>query len=83
KAYQEGFELTLTMFESVLSRHQVEKIDPLGEPFDPAFHQAMTMQESHTSEPNTVLAVMQKGYKLSGRLVRPAMVVVSKAPAAQ
>lgn len=82
KAYQEGFELTLNMFESVLGRHQVEKIEPLGEPFDPAFHQAMSMQESHTAEPNTVLAVMQKGYKLSGRLVRPAMVVVSKAPAA-
>ena len=83
KAYQEGFELTLKMFEDVLLRHHVEKVEPVGEPFDPSFHQAMSIQESHTAEPNAVLAVMQKGYKLSGRLVRPAMVVVSKAPAAQ
>jgi molecular chaperone GrpE len=83
KAYQEGFELTLKMFEDVLLRHHVEKVEPVGEPFDPNLHQAMSIQESLTAEPNSVIAVMQRGYKLSGRLVRPAMVVVSKAPVAQ
>lgn len=83
KAYQEGLELTLKMFEDVLLRHNVEKVEPIGEPFDPSLHQAMSIQESLTAEPNSVIAVMQRGYKLSGRLVRPAMVVVSKAPVAQ
>ncbi|MBV1874027.1 MAG: nucleotide exchange factor GrpE [Gammaproteobacteria bacterium] len=81
KSYQEGVALTLKMFEDVLSKYNVEVIEPHGEPFDPAFHQAMSMQENADCEPNTVLAVMQKGYSLSGRLVRPAMVLVSKAPA--
>jgi len=59
----------------------VEIIDPVGEPFDPNEHQAMSMVENPDMEPNSVLAVVQKGCKLNGRLVRPAMVMVTKAPA--
>ena len=81
KAVVEGIELTLKSFVDALKRHQVETVDPEGEPFDPQLHQAMTMVESPDVEPNTVLNVFQKGYTLHGRLVRPAMVVVSKAPA--
>jgi molecular chaperone GrpE len=76
----EGVELTLkTMFDA-LKRHQVETVNPEGEPFDPQLHQAMTAIENRDVEPNTVLNVFQRGYVLHGRLVRPAMVVVSKAP---
>lgn len=78
---KEGNELTLKMFNDCANKFGVEAIDPKGEPFNPEFHQAMTMQESSEHEPNTVLAVMQKGYLLNGRLVRPAMVVVAKAAA--
>jgi len=77
----EGVELTLKSFTDVLGKFQVVAVDPAGEPFDPELHQAMSMIESPDAEPNTVLAVMQKGYTLNGRLVRPAMVMVSKAPA--
>jgi molecular chaperone GrpE len=77
----EGVELTLKSFLDALRKFQIEPVDPAGEPFDPQLHQAMTMVENPDAEPNTVLAVMQKGYTLNGRLVRPAMVVVSKAPA--
>lgn len=80
KAVTEGVELTLKSFLDTLKRHNVEAIDPEGEPFDPQVHQAMTAVESADVEPNTVINVFQKGYLLSGRLVRPAMVVVSKAP---
>jgi molecular chaperone GrpE len=58
----------------------VEPIDPLGEPFNAELHQAVSMQPSTTAEPNTVTAVLQKGYTLSGRLLRPAMVMVATAP---
>ena len=77
---KEGVELTLKMFGSALEKFGVQEVDPDGEPFNPEHHQAMTMQESGDVEPNTVMAVMQKGYLLNDRLVRPAMVVVSKAP---
>ncbi len=76
---QEGTELTLKMFNSVFEKFSVEELNPLGEPFDPNLHEAMTMQESSEHEPNTVLTVVQKGYTLHGRLIRPAMVIVSKA----
>lgn len=79
-AVTEGLELTLKSLIDGLKRHQVVQIDPKGEPFDPQFHQAMTMVPNPDVEPNTVLDVFQKGYTLHGRLVRPAMVVVSKAP---
>ncbi|WP_150305064.1 nucleotide exchange factor GrpE [Pseudomonas saliphila] len=78
---REGMELTLKMFADTLGRYQIEEVDPEGEPFNPELHQAMTTEERDSMEPNTVVRVFQKGYTLSGRLLRPAMVVVSKAPA--
>jgi molecular chaperone GrpE len=78
----EGVALTQKGFLDALTKHGVELIDPLGHPFNPELHQAMSMIENPNTEPNTVIAVMQKGYALSGRLLRPAMVVVSRAPVA-
>ena len=78
KAISEGVELTLKSFLDVLRKFNVEVVDPMGEPFDPNVHQAMTMVPNPEVEPNTVIDVMQKGYTLNGRLVRPAMVIVSK-----
>lgn len=75
----EGIELTLKSFVDTLVSHKVEPVDPQGEPFDPQVHQAMSMVPNPDVEPNTVLDVFQKGYTLHGRLVRPAMVVVSQA----
>ena len=74
----EGVELTLRMFEQVMDKFGVKAIEPAGEPFDPEFHQVMTMQESDDAESGTVLTVIQKGYLLNERLVRPAMVIVAK-----
>ena len=76
---REGMELTLKAFHDTLKRYQVEALDPHGEPFNPEQHQAMAMQPSASVEPGSVLKVFQKGYLLNGRLLRPAMVVVSKA----
>ncbi|TPQ25419.1 nucleotide exchange factor GrpE [Methylomonas sp. EFPC3] len=76
---REGSLLTVKQFESVFAKFNIETIDPLGQPFNPEFHQAMVMQPSETAEPNSVLNVFQKGYVLNGRLLRPAMVVVAKA----
>ena len=73
----EGVELTLKTLVDALKRHNVESVNPVGEPFDPQLHQAMTMVPDPTVEPNTVINVFQPGYTLNGRLVRPAMVVVS------
>ena len=77
----EGVELTLKSFMDVIAKNGIEVVDPMGEPFDPQVAQAMSMVENGDVEPNTVIAVMQKGYVLNGRLLRPAMVMVSKAPA--
>ena len=74
----EGVGLTLRMFEQAMEKFGIESIDPSGDPFNPEFHQAMTMQESDTAESGTVLTVVQKGYLLNERLVRPAMVIVAK-----
>lgn len=82
KPMREGIELTLKMLHDTLKRFQIEALDPHGEPFNPEHHQAMATEESATLEPNTVARVFQKGYLISGRLLRPAMVVVSKVPAA-
>jgi molecular chaperone GrpE len=82
RAVREGMQLTLKLLVDTLKRYQVEALDPHGEPFNAEHHQAMAMQESPDVEPNSVLKVFQKGYQLNGRLLRPAMVVVSKAPAA-
>ncbi|MCG8097682.1 MAG: nucleotide exchange factor GrpE, partial [Candidatus Thiodiazotropha taylori] len=76
---REGTELTLKLLVDVMNRHGIEQVDPEGEAFNPEFHQAMSMQERDDVEPNTVVAVVQKGYLLNGRLLRPAMVMVSKA----
>jgi molecular chaperone GrpE len=78
---REGVEMTLSMFLSGVKKFNLEQVDPVGHPFDPALHEAMTMVEAPDAEPNTVIAAMQKGYTLSGRLIRPAMVVVSKGAA--
>lgn len=78
KAIHEGVDLTLKSFIDCFSKFNIEVVDPLGEPFDPLLHQAVSMQENTESEPNTVIAVMQKGYALHGRVIRPAMVMVSK-----
>ncbi|WP_221801140.1 nucleotide exchange factor GrpE [Oceanobacter mangrovi] len=78
KAIREGIEMTLSGFQSGLAKFNVETVDPVGQPFNPELHQAMTMIESPDAEPNSVVAVMQKGYTLHGRLLRPAMVVVCK-----
>ncbi|WP_296265856.1 MULTISPECIES: nucleotide exchange factor GrpE [unclassified Pseudomonas] len=82
KQIREGVELTLKMFQDTLKRHHLEAVDPHGQPFNAEHHQAMAMQESADVEPNSVVNVFQKGYLLNGRLLRPAMVVVSKAPSA-
>lgn len=80
KAMLEGVELTLQSFLSTLEKFEVKAVDPKDQPFNPELHQAMSMQEVPGVAPNTVIAVMQKGYELNGRLIRPAMVMVSKAP---
>lgn len=79
KPIVEGVELTQKSLIDALQKHGVEPVDPMGEPFDPQIAQAMSMVENPEVEPNTVIAVMQKGYQLNGRLIRPAMVMVSKA----
>ena len=79
KGVIEGIELTLQGFTSSLDKFGVKAVDPQDQPFNPEFHQAMSMQEVPDVAPNTVIAVMQKGYELNGRLIRPAMVMVSKA----
>jgi len=78
KAIREGVDLTLKSFADCFRRFNIEAIDPLGEPFDPQRHEAMAAVENGNVEPNTVTAVMQKGYVLHGRVIRPARVLVSK-----
>ena len=76
-ALREGGEATLKLLQSTLERHGVEVVDPEGEPFDPQLHEAMSMMPSETAEPGSVLTVVQKGYTLNGRLLRPARVIVA------
>ncbi|GAW86010.1 molecular chaperone GrpE [Bathymodiolus platifrons methanotrophic gill symbiont] len=78
---KEGSELTVKQFETVFAKFNIEAIDPIEQPFNPEFHQAMTMVPTADAEPNTVINVFQKGYVLNGRLIRPAMVVVAQAAA--
>ncbi|MGR8948644.1 MAG: nucleotide exchange factor GrpE [Gammaproteobacteria bacterium] len=78
EALREGMALTLKMFEDALEKRGVNEINPIGESFDPEFHQAMMMEESVEVEAGKILRVMQKGYLLNDRLIRPAMVVVAK-----
>ena len=76
----QGVELTFKLLQDLMSKESIDVIDPLGEPFDPNLHEAMSMIENRELEPNSVFAVVQKGYTLPERLVRPAMVMVTKAP---
>ena len=76
-ALREGSAATLKLLAKVMGQFGVEELDPLGEPFDPNFHEAMTMQPSADMEPGSVMVVLQKGYTLNGRLLRPARVVVA------
>jgi len=75
---REGTELTMNMFAQVLERSGLQQIDPLGEKFNPERHQAISMVEIQDAESNSVIEVMQKGFLLNDRLIRPAMVVVAK-----
>ena len=76
---REGVEMTLSLFMNSLKKFNVEQVNPVDEPFDPQQHEAMSMVPAPDAEPNSVVAVVQKGYLLNGRVVRPAMVVVAKA----
>ncbi|WP_411728660.1 nucleotide exchange factor GrpE [Methyloglobulus sp.] len=80
KKFRVGNELTIKQFETVFSKFSITKIDPMGQPFNAEQHQAVVVQEVEAAAPNTVVNVFQKGYMLNGRLLRPAMVVVAKAP---
>lgn len=77
-AMHEGLELTMKLFIDVLQKFDVKQIDPMGMAFDPQQHEAMSIQEIPGTPPNTVIAVFQKGYQLSDRVIRPARVIVSK-----
>ena len=78
ESIREGSELTVGMFVQVLEKNGLEQVDPLGEKFDPERHQAISMIDVESAESNTVVEVMQKGFLLNDRLVRPAMVVVAR-----
>ncbi len=80
ESLREGQELTLKMLAKVLQDHDLEVIDPAGQPFDPEWHEAVTVMPSAEVDENTVLEVLQKGFRLHDRLIRPAMVVVSRKP---
>ena len=75
-----GSQATLKLLAKAFDKLNITELNPLGEPFDPAKHEAMLAQPSTTAEPNSVLQVVQRGYELNGRLLRPARVIVAKAP---
>ncbi|HTP40711.1 MAG TPA: nucleotide exchange factor GrpE [Steroidobacteraceae bacterium] len=81
KVMLEGQQATLKLLQKAFEKFSVTQLDPLGEPFDPALHEAVLMQPSATAEPNSVLQVVQAGYQLNGRLLRPARVIVASAAA--
>lgn len=76
---REGSELTLRMMVQAMEKFNIQELNPIGEKFDPERHEAMAAQESAQYEPNTVIQVIQKGYLLDDRLLRPAMVIVARA----
>jgi molecular chaperone GrpE len=76
-----GQQATLQLLAKAFERFSIREFDPQGEPFDPARHEAMAMRESGTAEPNSVLQVVQRGYELNGRLLRPARVIVASSAA--
>ena len=73
----EGKEATLKLLTTILQQFGIEEVDPQGEPFDPELHEAISMRPSEDLEPGSVVTVVQKGYTLNGRLLRPAMVIVA------
>ena len=73
----QGSEATLKVLGSTMQQFGIEEIEPVGEPFDPEMHEAISMQPSDSVEPGSVVTVVQKGYSLNGRLLRPAMVIVA------
>jgi molecular chaperone GrpE len=75
-----GQEATLKLLDRAFDKYSIKQLDPTGQRFDPAQHEAVLMQESKTAEPDSVLQVMQPGFELKGRLLRPARVIVAKAP---
>ncbi len=77
--WREGVEMTLSLCLAAVGKFDVEVLNPLGQPFSPDFHEAMSLVPNGELPPNTVMAVLQKGYTLNGRLIRPAMVIVSRA----
>ncbi len=81
-ALREGMDLTLKALTKVGEGNGLKAVDPIGQPFNPELHQAMTMVEAPGKAANTVVAVMQKGYVLNERLLRPALVAIAKAPGA-
>ncbi|MEZ7863260.1 MAG: nucleotide exchange factor GrpE [Aeromonadaceae bacterium] len=82
KPMMEGVELTLRAMLTTVGKFGVEQVNPMGDAFDPNRHQAISMVENGNVAPNSVIAVMQKGYELNGRVIRPAMVMVARAPSA-
>jgi molecular chaperone GrpE len=80
RSLAEGQEATLKLLGKAFEKLNIQEIDPLGEPFDPGRHEAMLVQESATAEPDSVLQVVQRGYELGGRLLRPARVIVARRP---
>jgi molecular chaperone GrpE len=80
KSLAEGQEATLKLLVKAFEKLNIRAIDPAGEPFDPARHEAVMARESTTAEPNAVLQVVQQGFELGGRLLRPARVIVARAP---
>ncbi len=77
RSLAQGQEATLKLLAKAFEKLDIKAIDPLGEPFDPARHEAVLMQPSSTAEPHSVLQVVQRGYELNGRLLRPARVIVA------
>tara|TARA_Y100000389_G_C17458952_1_gene520225 strand:- start:806 stop:1390 length:585 start_codon:yes stop_codon:yes gene_type:complete len=78
ESFLEGTKATLKILNSTMQQFGIEEVDPAGEPFDPEYHEAISMQSSNKVDPGSVVTVMQKGYSLNGRLLRPAMVVVAE-----
>lgn len=75
-----GQEATLKLLARAFEKFSIRPVDPVGEPFDPQRHEAMAMRDSATAQPDSVLEVVQRGYELNGRLLRPARVIVARAP---
>ena len=71
-------ELVLKEISQALSNNNVEEIDPLGDKFDPNFHEALSIKEDKSKQPEEILEVVQKGYKIQERVIRPALVIVNK-----